>query len=816
MMKLAYRVFVVGLAILMISFAAFSQTDPNRLSEKDNRNTAPTVGTGGPMGGPTGLFTVYDGKTLRRGEHTLSAAYSNYDRDPGDVDITEVPLSFQIGVSNYLELFFNIDGYRGVKVNSPRHLSGFYLPNSQLTINNMLQSGPAIILAPSGPTPGPFSGMAVFRPTGMQPFVPFPYVGGNSGTFGLQPPFFSGPLFGFPAGTNALMGPPTSGGVAANFPGIGSVYGSILPGFALTTFQMPTQTGALAGEAPGVFTLAPAYLPDAPFLNRTWGTSSFSTFTVGAKWRWTNPSGPVGIGIVAAYRGYLDKANSPGGFNMLQRGASPGGNRGDILLTLFADARLARWANLSANVGYHYNGNPKGDFPSGTFTLLDRPDELLTSVGIDFPVNKYFQPIAEFRALRYVGGRTPNAFENHPMDAIGGFRVFPTRWFGIGLAYRYHVNQQDRESFDDDGPFTSTVTIPCTGGTTPNCQPVVITSTFRGVPTGFRPSENPHGFIFQTWIGRRNSRQGDITIRPADVTSLTLSQDSIVLPCAPGFRSESGGCNDPNRMINVTTTAVDPDGGISALVYNYTVSGGRIVGSGSNVQWDLDGLPPGTYTITSAVDNGCGFCGATQTRTVTISDCPDCRQICDCPSISVTGPAGITNPGENMTFIANISGGPDVTIRWEISGGGRIIGPSDQRTLTVGTSSADAGRTITATLNLDGLDPECRCQTSASDSGPVREEITPIEIGDVSNDEVRAVGDLFISEMANNPNDRGHIIIYGTPRQIANSRRLIENHFRMRRADTSRVTITSAGFARPDGVRLKFYRVPEGAMAPRP
>ena len=97
------------------------------------------------MGGPTGLFTVYDGQTLRKGEFTFSATYSNFDRDPGDVDITEVPLNFQIGVTNNLELFFNTDGYRAVKVNSPGNLSSFYLPNSRI---NGISPG-AIILAPS-------------------------------------------------------------------------------------------------------------------------------------------------------------------------------------------------------------------------------------------------------------------------------------------------------------------------------------------------------------------------------------------------------------------------------------------------------------------------------------------------------------------------------------------------------------------------------------------------------------------------------------------------------------------------------------------
>src|SRR6476646_5519061 len=114
-MKLAYMAYAVTLLLLTLVIAAAAQTprvsgsatvtyDKNARSAKDPRNTAPTVGTGGPVGGPTGLFTVYDGDTLRKGEWTLSAAWSNYDRDPGNVDITDIPLSFQIGLTNHLEL----------------------------------------------------------------------------------------------------------------------------------------------------------------------------------------------------------------------------------------------------------------------------------------------------------------------------------------------------------------------------------------------------------------------------------------------------------------------------------------------------------------------------------------------------------------------------------------------------------------------------------------------------------------------------------------------------------------------------------------
>src|SRR5213083_973001 len=125
-MKLANKVLLVTVAVVVMSATALSQ---KLRPENDPRNQSPSVGTGGNPGGPTGLFTIYDGSTLRKGEFTFSVAYSNFDRDPGNVDITDVPLSFNIGLNDHLELFFKTNGYRGIKVNNPLNLSSFRLPN---------------------------------------------------------------------------------------------------------------------------------------------------------------------------------------------------------------------------------------------------------------------------------------------------------------------------------------------------------------------------------------------------------------------------------------------------------------------------------------------------------------------------------------------------------------------------------------------------------------------------------------------------------------------------------------------------------------
>ncbi len=114
-MRLATRALLSALTIFVISAAVTAQT--LRLGQ-DPRNQAPTVGTGGPVGGPTGLFTIYDGDTIRKGEFTFSVAYSNYDRDPGNVDLVETPSSFNVGLNDHVELFFKTTPYRGIKVNT--------------------------------------------------------------------------------------------------------------------------------------------------------------------------------------------------------------------------------------------------------------------------------------------------------------------------------------------------------------------------------------------------------------------------------------------------------------------------------------------------------------------------------------------------------------------------------------------------------------------------------------------------------------------------------------------------------------------------
>ncbi|HYW72493.1 MAG TPA: hypothetical protein VE961_15760 [Pyrinomonadaceae bacterium] len=839
-MKLAKRVLVCALAIFVLSAIAFGQTPRG---ETDPRNLSPSVGTGGSEGGPTGLFTIYDGQTLRKGEFTFSVAFSNYDRDPGNVDITDWPASFNVGLNDHLELFFKVNAYRGIKVNNPQNLSSFYLPNTQGYFGaGILGSGPAIILAPSGPNVGTIAGTAVFRPpfgvplvTGSplttyyssgQPFVAYPFTGGVGPNFGLGPGVQGG-QFGFP-GFNATLGPPFGGqtnfGAAGSFPGVGSAVGGILPGIVLATAQMPCT--ALTGNCrppgspgalnpivvPTVYTVAPSYLPDAPFVSRLYGESSVTDMVAGAKWRITGPRNPFGFGFIPMYRWYMDKAHDAQGFNQLQRGASPGGNIGDFGLTMFADARLSKHVNLSANLGYWLNSNPKG---ADGIALLDRPDEVIAGVGVDFPVNKWFQGIGEFRSTQYVAGRTPNALPNNPVEFLVGAKIYPARWWGFGAWYRRALNDQRAKNIDTTADFTTTIN-QVTNVNVRNRGVVVVpgtssVATSAGVPLGFNPSSDPYGFGAQLFFGHRNAREPAILPNQPPTASLAASASTVTLPCRPGFHSKSGTCPaTPTSSVQLTTTASDPDG--DTLLYSYNVTGGRVSGDGANVSWDLSGMGPGTYTATVEVDDGCG-CITAATTTVTIADCGDCVPDLVCPNLGVTCPSDVED-GSPATFTANFTQGTPVvseTYNWTVSAG-KITSGQGTNSITVDTTGT-GGQTITATVEVGGVDPTCNRTSSCSVAvrpKPAKPRKFD-EYGNIRFNDEKARLDNFAIQLQNEPTSRGAIVGYGScdAEGMTRANRAKDYLVNTRGIDAGRIDVIDGGCL-PE-LQVQLWIVPQGA-----
>ena len=194
---------------------------------------------------------------------------------------------------------------------------------------------------------------------------------------------------------------------------------------------------------------------------------------------------------------------------------------------------------------------------------------------------------------------------------------------------------------------------------------------------------------------------------PADVQELKLGRTQIYSSCAPGAKPPAGGSN---RVIDVSTIATDAENDV--LTYHYSVRAGRIVGQGAHVTWDLDGVEPGAYTITAAVDDGCGLCGATKTQTIDVIEC-SVTDI-ECPSVDMAGPDTI-NPQAVVGFTAKISGGGQhsVTYTWSVTNG-EIIEGQGSPSVKVKMPADIEGNDVSVTVRFGGLDPRGNCIDSVT------------------------------------------------------------------------------------------------------
>jgi hypothetical protein len=499
----------------------------------------------------------------------------------------------------------------------------------------------------------------------------------------------------------------------------------------------------------------------------------------------------------------------------MQRGAGPGGDIGDFGLVGFLDARLSRSVNVSVNGGYILNSNPKD--PNG-FVLLDRPDEFIAGIGFDFPINKWFQPIMELRSTQYVGGRTPNAFENSPVEFTVGTKIYPRRWWGIGMWYRRHLNQQRQNLFEGAGnintPVNQITNVDLPGpGAILVVPATTVAATVNEFPRGFQFSDDANGFGFQLFIGRRNARSPEYLPNQAPTVTLSSSSTNIVLPCPPGQRAECTPGPSASQQVQLTANATDPDG--DTLLYSYNVSGGRITGEGPNVTWDLTGVTPGTYTANVEVDDGCG-CISFSSVSVTVAECTRC--VLPCPTVTVTCPDTV-DVGTPITFTANVTGGdPNVsaTYNWSVSAG-TITSGQGTPTITVDTTTL-GGQTVTATVNVGGYPPECN--TTASCSTTVRPRIEARlfdQYGNIAFNDEKARLDNYAIQLQNEPGAQGYIIAYGGRRGRANEAQARADRAKdylvnTRGVDPGRIVTVDGGYR--EDLTVELWIVPTGATPP--
>ena len=195
---------------------------------------------------------------------------------------------------------------------------------------------------------------------------------------------------------------------------------------------------------------------------------------------------------------------------------------------------------------------------------------------------------------------------------------------------------------------------------------------------------------------------------------LQASTTLITLPCSESSQSISRSC--PYTINSqVALTAVTKNFN-KQILYAYTVGGGRVVGEGSQVTWDLGGVWPGIYTATVEVQDHKKH-RALSSVTVKIVNCGDCVNSFHCPTIVVTcydevkagTPATckvVVRPSSDLItyeWFARDSSGEDLSVR--VSGRGTSISIP---------SNGLGGKNITVMVEVKGLQPSCGQNASSS------------------------------------------------------------------------------------------------------
>jgi|GEM_PF-3517049 len=233
------------------------------------------------------------------------------------------------------------------------------------------------------------------------------------------------------------------------------------------------------------------------------------------------------------------------------------------------------------------------------------------------------------------------------------------------------------------------------------CKPVP-----KPIPTPDK--DDPRDWILFGSTGRPNpcrKRPVFDSLNTPPKVEPTLSSSTVYLPCADGKFPED--CpNEEKALIDISANATDPDG--DTLLYTYSVTGGKIIGDGYKVQWDLSGVKAGKHTVTIQAEDGMGGV-TTQTKDIEVFECK-CKPKCISLSVGILETNNMTS--DVVTFVAALSEPvPNAVYRWTISAG-KII--KNEGTSIVVDRKGTGGQLVTATLKLEGLPDDCPNTASAS------------------------------------------------------------------------------------------------------
>jgi outer membrane protein OmpA-like peptidoglycan-associated protein len=189
---------------------------------------------------------------------------------------------------------------------------------------------------------------------------------------------------------------------------------------------------------------------------------------------------------------------------------------------------------------------------------------------------------------------------NHP--PVAACAVSPASIYaGSGDTVAVHVTARD----PDNDPLTYNYT--ATGGTVEGTGPEA-----RWNSTGVAVGSYTVNVKVDDGKGGSASCSADIKVEEKPNHPPTASLSVERSPILPGEHT------------GVTCNGSDPDN--DPLTYSYTTTGGKIVGSGSNVQFDATGLQPGSYSVKCTVNDGRGGT-ADASGNVQVKEPPQIKQL---------------------------------------------------------------------------------------------------------------------------------------------------------------------------------------------
>jgi hypothetical protein len=280
---------------------------------------------------------------------------------------------------------------------------------------------------------------------------------------------------------------------------------------------------------------------------------------------------------------------------------------------------------------------------------------------------------------------------NHP--PVAACSASPTSVFeGSGDSVQVHVNASDPDN--DQLTYSYTATAGTISGTGPDA---------RWSSTGLAIGTYTVNAKVDDGKGGTATCATDVAVQARPNRPPTISCSTERSPIMPGERT------------GITSVASDPDG--DPLTYSYSTTGGQIVGSGAQVQFDSTGLSAGSYTVTCSVSDGRGG-NASATTNVDVQQPPPP------PQATKVGDCGYTKPAASRFDNLCKRVGDDVALRLKNDPNAKvvIVGFADPKEPHAAKLAATRAELAKKYLGEKGIDASrVSTRTGEAAKGPEKE-----------------------------------------------------------------------------------------------